>query len=134
MAEYTLRLSFNANGGTGAPSTVIKNVSSTAASVTVSATIPSTRPTRYGYNFGGWSGNGGTYQPSANVSKTFTRQFDDQGNIINQSTTIYFSAIWYVQISSWGSTPSSVQLNGATEYTFNINKLATVDHHTVTSS
>ena len=132
MAEYSLRLSFNANGGTGAPSTVIQNVSSTAASVTVTATIPSTRPTRYGYNFGGWSGNGGTYQPSANVSKTFTRQFDDQGNIINQSATIYFSAIWYVQISSWGSTPSSVQLNGTTEYTFNINKLATVDHHTVT--
>ena len=132
MAEYSLHLSFNANGGTGAPSTVIQNVSSTAASVTVTATIPSTRPTRYGYNFGGWSGNGGTYQPSANVSKTFTRQFDDQGNIINQSATIYFSAIWYVQISSWGSTPSSVQLNGSTSYTFNINKAGAVDHHTVT--
>ena len=132
MADYTLILSFNANGGSGAPSNVSRTTSSTGSSVTVSATIPSTRPTRYGYNFGGWSGNGGTYQPSANVSKTFTRQFDDQGNIISQSATIYFSAIWYVQISSWGSTPSSVQLNGATEYTFNINKLATVDHHTVT--
>mgnify|MGYP006991638415 CR=1 FL=1 len=132
MADYTLLLSFNANGGSGAPSIVSRTTSSTGSSVTVTATIPSTRPTRYGYNFGGWSGNGGTYQPSANVSKTFTRQFDDQGNIINQSATIYFSAIWYVQISSWGSTPSSVQLNGTTEYTFNINKLATVDHHTVT--
>ena len=131
MAEYTLRLSFNANGGTGAPSTVIKNVSSTAASVTVSATIPSTRPTRYGYNFGGWSGNGGTYQPSASVSKTFTRQFDDQGNIIDQSATIYFTAAWYVQSSTWGTTPSSVQLNGSTSYTFNINKAGAVDHHTV---
>lgn len=132
MADYTLILSFNANGGSGAPSNVSRTTSSTGSSVTVSATIPSTRPTRYGYNFGGWSGNGGTYQPGAGVSKTFTRQFDDQGNIINQSATIYFSAIWYVQISSWGSTPSSVQLNGTTEYTFNINKLATVDHHTVT--
>jgi hypothetical protein len=132
MADYTLILSFNANGGSGAPSNVSHTTSSTGSSVTVGANIPSTRPTRYGYNFGGWSGNGGTYQPSANVSKTFTRQFDDQGNIINQSATIYFSAIWYVQISSWRSTPSSVQLNGTTEYTFNVNKLATVDHHTVT--
>ena len=131
MADYTLRLSFNANGGSGAPSTVIQTVSSTAASVTVTATIPSTRPTRYGYTFTGWSGNGGTYQPSASVSKTFTRQFDDQGNIIDQSATIYFTAAWYVQSSTWGTTPSSVQLNGSTSYTFNINKAGAVDHHTV---
>lgn len=132
MASYTLRLSFNANGGTGAPSGVTQSTSSTAASVTVTASIPSTRPTRYGYTFAGWSGNGGTYQPNASVSKVFARQFDDQGNIVNQNASIYFTAKWNVQSSTWGTTPSSVQLDGTTEYTFNINKIATVDHHTVT--
>lgn len=132
MASYTLRLSFNANGGSGAPSGVTQSTSSTAASVTVSATIPSTRPTRSGYTFAGWSGNGGTYQPGASVSKVFTRQFDDQGNIINQNASIYFTAKWNVQASTWGTTPATVQLDGSTEYTFNITKASTVDHHTVT--
>lgn len=94
MATYTLRLSFSANGGSGAPSVVIQNVSSTAAHVTVTATIPATRPTRSAYNFTGWSGNGGKYQPSASVSRVFTRQIDDTGNLIDQTETIPFTATW----------------------------------------
>lgn len=127
MANYTLKLNFNANGGTGAPGTVSNTVSSEAASVVVSATIPSTRPTRYGYTFLYWSGNGGSYQPGSTASHTFTR-----GQSSNQTYNINFSAAWMVANSTWGTTPSSVQLNGSTSYTFNINKAAYADHHTVT--
>ena len=131
MADYTLKLSFNANGGYNAPQTVTQTVSSTAATVTVTAQIPSQRPLKTGYTFLGWSGNSSTYQPNANVSKTFTRQFDDQGNIVSQSANIYFSAMWAANTSYWGSVPSSVMLDGSTSYTFNVNKAATVDHHSV---
>lgn len=124
--NYTLKLNFSANGGTGAPGTVSNTVSSESAHVTVTATIPSTRPTRYGYTFLYWSGNGGSYQPNASVSHSFTR------NAIDQTYNISFSAAWMVSNSTWGTTPSSVQLNGSTSYTFNISKAAYVDHHTVT--
>lgn len=124
--NYTLKLNFSANGGTGAPGTVSNTVSSEAVHVTVTATIPSTRPTRYGYTFLYWSGNGGSYQPNASVSHSFTR------NEIDQTYNIAFSAAWMVSNSTWGTTPSSVQLDGSTSYTFNINKAAYADHHTVT--
>ena len=124
--NYTLKLNFNANGGSGAPGTVSNTVSSDTAFVAVSATIPSTRPTRYGYTFLYWSGNGGSYQPGSSVSYTFSRTATDRTYNIN------FSATWMVSNSTWGTTPSSVQLNGSTSYTFNINKAAYADHHTVT--
>lgn len=60
---YYATLSFNANGGSGAPSS-ITNSSSTS---TVVFTIPTTKPTRSGYTFAGWelsyTGGSSTYQP-----------------------------------------------------------------------
>lgn len=123
--NYTLKLNFNANGGSGAPGTVSNTVTSDAVSVVVSATIPSTRPTRYGYTFLYWSGNGGSYQPGSSVSYTFSRTATDRTYNIN------FSAAWMVSNSTWGTVPSSVQLNGSTSYTFNITKAAYAHHHTV---
>lgn len=125
MATYRLTLTFNANGGSGAPGSVSQTVTSSSASVLVSVTIPSTVPTRSGYNFAAWSGNGGSYQPSSSVSY----RFSNLG--IDQQQTIVMSAVWTAQTSTWGSTPSSVQLNGSTSYTFNINKASVADHHTV---
>lgn len=48
---YSAALQFNANGGSGAPS----SVSNTGDSQYVSITIPYTQPTRTGYTFLGWS-------------------------------------------------------------------------------
>ncbi|MBQ8765976.1 MAG: InlB B-repeat-containing protein [Clostridia bacterium] len=72
--EYTV--SYNANGGTGAPSSQTKYHNQ-------SLTLSSTVPTRSGYTFLGWTTNStattATYQPGA----TFT---------INQNITFY--AVW----------------------------------------
>ncbi|MFT0898162.1 InlB B-repeat-containing protein [Candidatus Methanoprimaticola sp. MG2] len=60
-------LSFNANGGSGAPS----NQNYTSTSSTYNATIPATVPSRSGYEFQGWSTtNGGTvqYQPGSTIA------------------------------------------------------------------
>ena len=57
-------ITFNANGGSGAPATIFKNANAT-------ITIPSTIPTRTGYNFLGWatSANGAVvYQPGDSYS------------------------------------------------------------------
>lgn len=57
-------ITFNANGGTGAPATIFKNANAT-------ITIPATVPTRSGYDFLGWATSaGGTavYQPGDSYS------------------------------------------------------------------
>lgn len=54
---YSHTLSYNANGGTGAPSSsTVTNTSST-----YSMTVSSTVPTKTGYTFAGWSYNGTIY-------------------------------------------------------------------------
>ena len=57
-------ITFNANGGTGAPATIFKNANAT-------ITIPTTIPVRSGYDFLGWATSaGGTavYQPGDSYS------------------------------------------------------------------
>ena len=66
---YYANLSFNANGGSGAPSTIYESEANNTGYVTFS--IPYTEPARNGYTFSGWAANsagtgtirypGGTY-------------------------------------------------------------------------
>ncbi len=68
-SSYTL--TYNANGGYGAPAT-----QTGATKYTISSTIPK----RFGYTFCGWTGNGGySYDPGNNIT-------------LSQNTTIY--AVW----------------------------------------
>lgn len=122
---YSLSVSFNANGGSGAPSYVSNSVTSSASTVRVSVTIPSTTPTKSGYTFNGWWYGGSRYNPSSTFSYTFSNYGD------NQSKSFTLVANWVASASTWGSTPSSVSLDGTTSYTFNISKASAVDHHTV---
>ena len=55
LTTYYASLSFNANGGSGAPSTLQGN--STDGAGYVKFTIPTTTPTRSGYTFSGWAEN-----------------------------------------------------------------------------
>jgi len=67
---------YNANGGTGAPGDQQKTYGT-------AMWLSTQKPTRYGYNFGGWScGFGGTYQPGA----AYTH--DQDGG------TVTMTAIW----------------------------------------
>jgi uncharacterized repeat protein (TIGR02543 family) len=85
----TYYLKFDANGGTGAPSTQ-KGISDEKGAVPL--TIPLTRPTRTGYTFLGWATSrvgSATYQPGDNVT------------IKNGDVTLY--AVWQRGSSSSGS-------------------------------
>lgn len=55
--------SFNANGGSGAPSTQYKHIS-------YNFVFPTTKPTRTGYTFAGWSQSGSTTKYSAGQNVT----------------------------------------------------------------
>ena len=83
----TYKLSYSANGGTGAPA------DQTGAT---SYIISSTRPTRAGYNFAGWSKSSGaisaSYQPEDNIT-------------LSGNTTLY--AVWSQHSISSGSNLST---------------------------
>lgn len=80
--DYTLNLSYNANGGSNAPSAQSQTVT-TAGTPSYTFTISSTSPTRTGYNFLGWStsstATSASYQPGGSIT-------------ISSNTTLY--AVW----------------------------------------
>ncbi len=89
-------ISYDANGGTGAPSSQIKNEN-------VSATLSSTTPTRSGYKFLGWS-----------ASSTATSATYQPGDVytVNASITLY--AVWRkdnydISVSNLTVNPSSIE-------------------------
>ncbi len=92
--EYTCYLYYNANGGSGAPSTQSYTGTSTSSH---SFTISSTQPTRSGYTFLGWStsssATSATYSGGDSISVTYkgskTLYAVWQQNVTNYQITIY---------------------------------------------
>lgn len=125
MATLTLKVVYDATGGSGAPSTQTKSVTTTASSVTISLTLSSTRPTRSGYVFNYWASGGKAYDPGDTFSLTVSNPGTDSTIVVTMK------AKWKELNSTFGTTPSSVQLNGSTSYNFNISKASNVDHHTL---
>ena len=82
---YTYTLTYDANGGTGAPAPQIKaNTKATSWTFTVSSTVP----TREGYTFLGWAGTATAAAPEAQYTAGRTVTLTDS----NRSLTLY--AVW----------------------------------------
>lgn len=103
--SYTCRLYYNANGGSGAPSTQSYTGTSTSSH---SFRISSVEPTRDGYTFKGWStsstATAASYQPGGTISVPY-----------NSSRTLY--AVWeedVTYVSSISITGSSSVYVGST--------------------
>lgn len=112
-AYNTFKLSYNANGGTGAPSTQTKDTTATSYTFTIS----STKPTRTNYDFKGWatSSNGSaSYQPGGKYTVYSS----------SPSATLY--AVWAVK------TYTVSFYNGSTLFTTQIKTHGT--NLTITSS
>ncbi|MBQ7399924.1 MAG: InlB B-repeat-containing protein [Clostridia bacterium] len=96
MPEQTFTVSFDANGGTGAPSSQTASDGST---ITLSTTVP----TRSGYTFLGWS---------TSSSATSTSYFPGSLYEVTGDTTLY--AVWsnvtnWTSWSDWSTTSSSAK-------------------------
>lgn len=91
-ASYTCYLYYNANGGSGAPSTQSYTGTSTTSH---SFTISSTTPTRSGYDFFGWStsssATSASYQGGSSISVSY-----------NGSKTLY--AVWQEKVTNYSIT------------------------------
>ena len=79
--KKTITLSYNANGGSGAPNAQSVTIYNSTTSANFG--IPSTKPTRTGYNFKGWGLTSSTTTVTYNVSTAIT---------LNNNRTVY--AVW----------------------------------------
>ena len=128
----TYSVTFNANGGSGAPSAQSKTYGS-------ALTLSSTVPTYSGYDFKGWSGsNGTTYQPGAsytsNADLTLTAIWQAQttdlediddielGEAPEISWTPPSSSLTYkikLSLGEWSWESDTISPGSTSEYTYN---------------
>lgn len=107
QTKYTSTLNFSANGGSGAPSTMTDTHTSTSAHT---FTIPSTKPTKTGFVFLGWSESStastASYQPGGTISVAY-----------NGTKTLY--AVWQTAQLDITSEPAtkSLKVNQSWSYT-----------------
>jgi len=91
-SEYTCYLYYNANGGSGAPSTQSYTGTSTSSH---SFTVASGTPTRSGYDFLGWSTSSSATSASYSSGDSISVSY-------NGSKTLY--AVWQEQVTSYSIT------------------------------
>lgn len=102
-ASSTCTISFNANGGSGAPSSITHIINTT-------STIPLAKPTRDGYWFLGWSTSSSATDATYRISDPYVNNSFTNGSII----TLY--AVWkkliqvFIRIPD-GSSVQSIQFN-----------------------
>lgn len=97
--QIALKVQFDANNGSGAPSAVRNPIGSGYVSIadvpyTLSVTLPSTKPTRTYYTFLGWSTNSGATSASYDAGGSYSYTFYDliYGQPTEHTTTLY--AVW----------------------------------------
>ena len=115
--QYTYSINFNTNGGSGGPSNLSYGPT-TEESHTF--TIPTSKPTKSGYTFGGWKvsnlGASGTYQPGDQITLPYG---------LIPSRSLILSAIWESPVTSitlsvtpgYDSVTVTAQLNPSTTTT-----------------
>ena len=105
-------LIFNANGGSGAPSSMsgtAPNTGDIGGAWSVKFTIPTTVPTRSGYDFVKWSrnsdGSGASYSPGGTI------YVGGSTSELIASTTLY--AIWEEEVTPYSTFRYSITINGS---------------------
>ena len=108
--NYEFNLSFDANGGSGAPSSM---TSGTTKSYTHTFIIPNTVPTKSGYRFMGWNtasdGSGTTYQPGDSIERVIILMPPTPGTHTSNATMY---AVWAKEVTvtfnaNGGTTPTA---------------------------
>ncbi len=105
-------LIFNANGGSGAPSSMsgtAPNTGDIGGNWSVKFTIPTTVPTRSGYDFVKWSrnsdGSGASYSPGGTI------YVGGSTSELIASTTLY--AIWEEEVTPYSTFRYNITINGS---------------------
>ena len=97
IVNVTLYITYNANGGSGAPSTTITRVKAIQSDLpkTLSAVVSSSSPSRSGYDFLGWAYTSSATQATVQGGMTLTHTFGSgswTGSDISYTYALY--AVW----------------------------------------
>ena len=115
---YYATLSFNANGGTGAPSKLYGSSADGTGYVTF--TIPSTIPTRNGYAFSGWaansSGTGTIWSPGGTYTGYGTTTYPGQNHTLYAVWTQSNSGYVWIYSNGWHKYIPWIYSNGWSKY------------------
>ena len=115
---YYANLIFNANGGTGAPSTLYGSSADGTGYVTF--TIPSTIPTRNGYTFTGWaansSGTGTIWSPGGTYTGYGTTTYPGQSHTLYAVWTQSNSGYVWIYSNGWKKYIPWIYSNGWSKY------------------
>lgn len=113
-AWNTYTIAYNANGGSGAPGSQTKTYGT-------NLTLSSTRPTRTGYTFLGWSTNSGATSASYSAGATLS---SDLSTTNGATVTLY--AVWsinsyYLDLNGWldGASSGGLSPHGTANVTVN---------------
>lgn len=122
QTTYYATLAFDANGGTGTPSSITK---SNTGNSTITFTIPSTIPTKSGYTFTGWlltySGGSTLYQPGGTVSAqgytsgftyTLVAQWMESAGGAHFYVNGWNNSSLYIYVNGWRKATPCVYVNG----------------------
>ncbi len=106
-------LNYNANGGSGAPGNQSAYINAVSASGSKTFTIPSTVPTRSGYEFQGWSTNSNATTASYDAGDTIS---------VAYGSTVNLYAVWKQAVITVTGTPDAHGIVGSSwRYTPTIN-------------
>ena len=115
---YYATLSFNANGGTGAPSKLYGSSADGTGYVTF--TIPSTIPTRNGYTFSGWaansSGTGTIWSPGGTYTGYGTTTYPGQSHTLYAVWTEGDTGYVWIYSNGWHKYIPWIYSNGWSKY------------------
>ena len=115
---YYATLSFNANGGTGAPSKLYGSSADGTGYVTF--TIPSTTPTRNGYTFSGWaansSGTGTIWSPGGTYTGYGTTTYPGQNHTLYAVWTKGDTGYVWIYSNGWHKYIPWIYSNGWSKY------------------
>lgn len=94
--SYTLTVKYDANGGSGAPSSQTRSASAEYSPYTITITLSSTTPSRSGYTFAGWALSSSASSASYSAGSTYSYTFYSLSGV--QTTTLY--AVWSAKKST----------------------------------
>lgn len=119
--DYSYTLAYNANGGSGAPSS--QTGSNTRTSPSYTFTISSTKPTRSGYTFGGWALSSSATSAAYSAGGTITVSSSGTTTLYAYWIKVHTLTLSYNANNGSGA-PSSqsatVATNGTPSYSFTI--------------
>ena len=127
-STYQLIVNYNANGGSGAPSSQTKLASADYSPYTITITLSTTKPTRSGYTFLGWSTSSSASSASYSAGGSYSYTFDAISG--TQTTTLY--AVWSAQKSTIALTNGTTAATIGDATSITITRSSSSYTHTIT--